>query len=80
MAAGTRTADSKPPSLCLLLLVHALLLVASSTAAAGLQVGFYRQTCPQAESIVQNVTWAWAAANPSLAGKLLRLYFHDCFQ
>ncbi|XP_066388800.1 cationic peroxidase 2-like [Miscanthus floridulus] len=79
MAAGTRTAGSKPPSLCLLLLVHALLLVASSTAAAGLQVGFYRQTCPQAESIVQNVTWARAAADPSLAGKLLRLYFHDCF-
>ncbi|CAD6215100.1 unnamed protein product [Miscanthus lutarioriparius] len=37
MAAGTRTAGSKPPSLCLLLLVHALLLIASSTAAAGLQ-------------------------------------------
>jgi peroxidase len=76
MAAGT---GCKPPSLCLLLLVHALLLVASSTAAAGLQVGFYRQNCPQAESIVQNVTWARAAADPSLAGKLLRLFFHDCF-
>ncbi|KAG0547055.1 hypothetical protein BDA96_01G046400 [Sorghum bicolor] len=81
MAACTRTStgSNKPPSLCLLLLVHALLLAIASSPAGGLQVGFYQQTCPQAESIVRNVTWARAAADPSLAGKLLRLYFHDCF-
>ncbi|CAN6200034.1 unnamed protein product [Urochloa humidicola] len=57
-----------------------LLLVACAAAAGqGLQVGFYQQTCPDAESIVRNVTWAAAAADLSLAGKLLRLFFHDCF-
>ncbi|OEL34617.1 Cationic peroxidase 2 [Dichanthelium oligosanthes] len=55
------------------------LLLLACTGAAGLQVGFYQQSCPDAESIVRNVTWAGAAADPSLAGKLLRVYFHDCF-
>ncbi|TVU37526.1 hypothetical protein EJB05_10844, partial [Eragrostis curvula] len=67
----------KPP-LCLLLL-HVLLLLAASNGAAGLQVGFYRQSCPNAESIVRGVTWAAASRDPSLAAKLLRLFFHDCF-
>lgn len=61
--------------LCLLL----VLLLAAGNRAVGLQVGFYRQGCPNAESIVRRVAWAAASRDPSLAAKLLRLFFHDCF-
>ncbi|KAL6900986.1 hypothetical protein ACP4OV_005662 [Aristida adscensionis] len=65
-----------------LLLVQVLVLAASNGAAgqpAGLRVGFYGQSCPDAESIVRNVTWARVAGDGTLPGKLLRLFFHDCF-
>ncbi|XP_003566896.3 peroxidase 24 isoform X2 [Brachypodium distachyon] len=45
----------------------------------GLAYNFYRTSCPNAESIVQRVTWAQVAANQALPGRLLRLHFHDCF-
>ncbi|KAL6657488.1 hypothetical protein ACP70R_005268 [Stipagrostis hirtigluma subsp. patula] len=77
MFSGSSSNSKGKVALCVLL-VHVLLLAASN-GAAGLQVGFYRRSCPNAEAIVRNVTWASAAADPSLAGKLLRLYFHDCF-
>lgn len=40
-----------------------------------LQVGFYTDSCPDAESIVRG----FVQSNPSLAPALLRLHFHDCF-
>ncbi|CAM0880886.1 unnamed protein product [Alopecurus aequalis] len=45
----------------------------------GLAYNFYRTSCPNAEAIVKSVTSAQVAANPALAGRLLRLHFHDCF-
>ncbi|GJN10848.1 hypothetical protein PR202_ga28981 [Eleusine coracana subsp. coracana] len=60
--------------LCLL-----LVLILANGAAGRLQVGFYRRSCPNAESIVRRVAWAAASSDPSLAAKLLRLFFHDCF-
>ncbi|KAL6900985.1 hypothetical protein ACP4OV_005661 [Aristida adscensionis] len=65
-----------------LLLVHVLLLAASGGAAgqpAGLKVGFYARSCPAAKSIVRNITWARTARDGTLAGKMLQLFFHDCF-
>ncbi|KAL6657081.1 hypothetical protein ACP70R_004861 [Stipagrostis hirtigluma subsp. patula] len=53
-----------------LVLDHVLLLV---NGAAGLRVVCYRKSCPKAESIVKRVTCARAAADPSLAAKMLRM-------
>lgn len=59
-----------------------LLLVFSSPAAGytqGLKVGFYENTCPQAEAIVGKIIAHTISVAPSLAAPLLRMHFHDCF-
>ena len=44
-----------------------------------LKLKYYRKSCPAAEFISQAITWDKVDANPSLAAKLLRLHYHDCF-
>ncbi|XP_019180334.1 PREDICTED: peroxidase 3-like [Ipomoea nil] len=61
-----------------LLLVLAVFL-AGGVAAGDLKKGFYKDSCPQAEQIIQNITWTRVAANATLPAKLLRMHFHDCF-
>ncbi|KAK9286660.1 hypothetical protein L1049_015060 [Liquidambar formosana] len=56
-----------------------LAIAATSVQGHGTLVGFYMRTCPQAESIVQSTVQAHFQSNPSIAPKLLRLHFHDCF-
>ncbi|GFY85447.1 peroxidase superfamily protein [Actinidia rufa] len=46
---------------------------------AKLKVGFYSQTCPNAESIVTSVVKESKATNSKTPAWLLRLHFHDCF-
>ncbi|XP_052205485.1 peroxidase 43 [Diospyros lotus] len=46
---------------------------------AQLRVGFYAETCPDAEAIVGSVVRQAAASNTNTAPVLLRLHFHDCF-
>ncbi|KAK6938322.1 Exostosin, GT47 domain [Dillenia turbinata] len=46
---------------------------------SSLEVGFYSQTCPNAESIVSTVVQEAFSTEQSVAAKLLRLHFHDCF-
>ncbi|CAL1362853.1 unnamed protein product [Linum trigynum] len=45
----------------------------------GLRVGFYARTCPDAESLVRTTVRNAVADDPSIAARLLRLFFHDCF-
>ncbi|KAK9286585.1 hypothetical protein L1049_014984 [Liquidambar formosana] len=44
-----------------------------------LRVGFYAETCPEAESVVSAVVRDALQSNPNTAAVLLRLHFHDCF-
>lgn len=48
-------------------------------AGQGTRVGFYRATCPRAESIVQSAVQSAIRNNPAMAPGLLRMFFHDCF-
>ncbi|CAH9100135.1 unnamed protein product [Cuscuta europaea] len=44
-----------------------------------LMVGFYSQTCPNAESVVASVVKEASKIDPRVPAMLLRLHFHDCF-
>ncbi|ONK74702.1 uncharacterized protein A4U43_C03F9260 [Asparagus officinalis] len=59
--------------------ISIMLLLSGSADAQGLKVGFYKKTCPNAETIVYNEMKRVISVAPSLAGPLLRLFFHDCF-
>ncbi|KAL3537972.1 hypothetical protein ACH5RR_001338 [Cinchona calisaya] len=48
-------------------------------ASAQLRVGFYSSSCPQAESIVQQVVQKKFSSDASITAALLRMHFHDCF-
>lgn len=75
-----------PPPVLLLLVV----LAASSAAhgygaygygdaAAELRVGFYKDSCPDAEAVVRRIVAKAVREDPTANAPLLRLHFHDCF-
>ncbi|OAY81770.1 Peroxidase 43 [Ananas comosus] len=45
---------------------------------AQLQVGFYSNSCPNAESIVSSVVREFAQSDVTILAALLRLHYHDC--
>ena len=63
----------------LFLLLSLLFVLSLGANAQGLKVGFYKGTCPQAEAIILEEITKVMKVDPSLAGSLLRLHFHDCF-
>ena len=44
-----------------------------------LKMKFYHKTCPETEDNVNEIVSKKVKANPSLAAKLLRVHYHDCF-
>ncbi|OAY33144.1 peroxidase 3 [Manihot esculenta] len=63
---------------CFGILVFAFLAYIASTEAQ-LQMGFYSQSCPRAEQIVQDFVNQHIHNAPSLAATIIRMHFHDCF-
>jgi peroxidase len=44
-----------------------------------LQMGYYHDKCPQAESIVKAVMEKAICLNPGNGAAVIRMLFHDCF-
>ncbi|KAK1284412.1 Peroxidase 3 [Acorus calamus] len=59
--------------------IFSALLVLFGSAQADLKLGFYGQTCPNAEQIVSDFIKKHIPNSPTLAAPLLRMHFHDCF-
>ncbi|KAB1220920.1 Peroxidase 43 [Morella rubra] len=68
----------RPPMVALVLAI-ALFSQLAGFSQAELRVGFYSQTCPQAEIIVRSIVQNAIRTDPRNAPILLRLHFHDCF-
>lgn len=64
---------------CTIVFPAAFVLLLLGSANAQLGVGFYRESCPDAEAIVRAEISRVMRVAPTLGGPLLRLFFHDCF-
>jgi peroxidase len=64
---------------CGVFVVTWVILGALSSVQGGLELGFYDNSCPQAEQIILNYVKKHIPHAPTLAAPLLRMHFHDCF-
>ncbi|VVB10762.1 unnamed protein product [Arabis nemorensis] len=61
-------------------LLHVLLLLSGLlTSSSDLSFNFYAGSCPVAEFLDRNTVRSASSSDPTIPGKLLRLFFHDCF-
>ncbi|CAN4094176.1 unnamed protein product [Withania somnifera] len=63
----------------LLFLTFQLFVILEVADCEGVEVGFYKKTCPDVEAIVKETTKHYISRAPTLAAPLLRMHFHDCF-
>lgn len=61
----------------LAVLISCALLLAA--ACHGLELGYYKKTCPRAEAIVKAEVRKALSKNAGVGAGLIRLLFHDCF-
>jgi len=54
-------------------------LVLATTACQGLEVGYYKKTCPRVEHIVRDEVKKFVYKNAGIGAGLIRMLFHDCF-
>ncbi|KAF8720933.1 hypothetical protein HU200_023336 [Digitaria exilis] len=54
-------------------------LVLMPSACHGLEVGYYKNTCPRVEQIVRAEVKKFVYKNAGIGAGLIRLLFHDCF-
>ncbi|VAH20424.1 unnamed protein product [Triticum turgidum subsp. durum] len=57
----------------------ACVLLLSSSACHGLEVGYYKKTCPRVEAIVRDEVKKFVYKNAGIGAGLIRMFFHDCF-
>ncbi|XP_062209259.1 peroxidase 2-like [Phragmites australis] len=50
-----------------------------ASACQGLEVGYYKKTCPRVEAIVRDEVKKFVYKNAGIGAGLIRLVFHDCF-
>ncbi|KAL3321665.1 hypothetical protein AABB24_039327 [Solanum stoloniferum] len=62
-----------------LLIFLCSLIFFSKTSCSTLSFNFYGLSCPTAELMVKNTVRSASSMDPTIPGKLLRLFFHDCF-
>ena len=68
-----------PPPVLLLALLLALVASVAHGGDGKLKVGFYKDSCPDAEAIVRRIVAKAVRKDPTANAPLLRLHFHDCF-
>ncbi|KAL8536911.1 hypothetical protein ACS0TY_012190 [Phlomoides rotata] len=56
-----------------------LSLYPTFSSSSSLSFDFYAVSCPAAEMMVKNTVRSASDLDPTVPGKLLRLFFHDCF-
>ena len=54
-------------------------LVLATTACQGLEVGYYKKTCPRVEHVVRDEVKKFVYKNAGIGAGLIRMLFHDCF-
>lgn len=64
-------------ALFFVLALISFLLIGSASAL--LSINFYRNTCPNVESLVRSAVTQKFQQTPVTAQATLRLFFHDCF-